>query len=94
MKCLGYFSNLSCLSETIIIISKFNVKLREITRIVIISSKITISFTDSMGTIGSGVFEYEKPPNTSSTLLIVFALLLVAGIAIFIVSARGKMKTR
>ena len=56
--------------------------------------KYTISFTDEMGTLGTGEFNYEKPPNTSSTLLIVFAGILVGGVVAFILVARGKMKTR
>ena len=54
----------------------------------------TVSFTDEMGTLGTGEFNYEKPPNTSSTLLIVFSGILVGGIVAFIVVSRGKMKTR
>lgn len=53
-----------------------------------------VSFTDEMGTLGTGEFNYEKPPNTSSTLLIVFAGILVGGVVAFILVARGKMKTR
>ena len=53
-----------------------------------------VSFTDEMGTLGTGEFNYEKPPNTSSTLLFVFAGILVGGVVLFILVARGKMKTR
>lgn len=56
--------------------------------------KYSVSFTDSMGTLGTAEFNYEKPPNTSSTLLIVFSGILVGGIVAFVVISRGKMKTR
>ena len=56
--------------------------------------KYSVSFTDSMGTLGTAEFNYEKPPNTSSTLLIVFSGILVGGIVAFVLVSRGKMKTR
>ena len=56
--------------------------------------KYSVTFTDSMGTLGTGEFDYQKPPNTSSTLLIVFSAILVGGIVAFVLVSRGKMKTR
>lgn len=56
--------------------------------------KYSVTFTDSMGTLGTGEFDYQKPPNTSSTLLIVFSCILVGGIVAFVLVSRGKMKTR
>lgn len=53
-----------------------------------------ISFVDSMGTLGSATFPWEKPVSMSSVILIALLGVIALGIGIFIILARGKVKTR
>lgn len=54
----------------------------------------TVNFVDSMGTTGSGVFEWEKPVSASAKIMIVLVVIIVVAVVLFVVLARSKMKTR
>lgn len=53
-----------------------------------------IHVVDSMGYESSGSFSYEKTLNFSDLAIIILSVLLVTIIAVFILVARGKVKTR
>lgn len=54
----------------------------------------TVKMVDSMGTQTAGVYKYSKKLNTSALALILLSSLLVLIILVFVLVARGKIKTR
>lgn len=54
----------------------------------------SVAIEDSMGTMGTAVFEFKEPVSISSILLIALAGLIVLAIVLIIISSRGKIKTR
>lgn len=53
-----------------------------------------VSIKDSMGTVGTAVINYKKPTNISSIIMIVLVGVIALAVVLFIVSSRGRMKTR
>lgn len=54
----------------------------------------SVRITDSMGTVGIGVFKYEKPVSVSAIILISLVGIIALSVVLFIISSRGKIKTR
>lgn len=54
----------------------------------------TVSFSDSMGTATTGTFKYSKKMNISTIILISLSSFIAVAVIIFIISVRGKVKTR
>ena len=54
----------------------------------------SVRITDSMGTVGIGVFKYEKPVSVSAIILISLVGIIALSVVLFIISSRGKVKTR
>ena len=54
----------------------------------------SVSMEDSMGTLGTAIFKYTKPVSTSTIILIVLVGVIALAIVLFIISSRGKLKTR
>lgn len=54
----------------------------------------SFSIQDSMGTVGATVIKYTKPVSTSAILLIALVGVIVLAIVLFVISSRGKLKTR
>ena len=54
----------------------------------------TVSFSDSMGTSTTGTFKYAKKMNISTIILISLSSFIAVAVIVFIISVRGKVKTR
>lgn len=54
----------------------------------------TFTIEDSMGTVGAEVIKYPKPVNTSVVIMIGLIGVIVLAVVLFIISSRGKVKTR
>ena len=54
----------------------------------------SVHIEDSMGTTGTGVFTLKKPVSMSAIILIVLVGIIVLAVVLFVLSARGKLKTR
>ncbi|MBR3885371.1 MAG: hypothetical protein IKJ33_02775 [Clostridia bacterium] len=54
----------------------------------------SFSIRDSMGTTGTLTIDYSKPVSMSAVILVVLLGVIVLAIALFVISSRGKMKTR
>ena len=54
----------------------------------------SVHIEDSMGTTGTGVFKLKKAVSMSAIILIVLVGIIVLAVVLFILSARGKLKTR
>lgn len=54
----------------------------------------SIAIEDSMGTVGTEIINFSKPTNTSAVILIVLVGIIVLAIVLFIISSRGRLKTR
>lgn len=54
----------------------------------------SIAIEDSMGTVGTAVFPFEKPVSTSAIIMIVLVGIIAVAIVLFIIASRGKVKTR
>ena len=53
-----------------------------------------VRITDSMGTTTTASFSYLKPVSVSAIILIVLVGVIVLAVVLFIISSRGKVKTR
>lgn len=53
-----------------------------------------IAIEDSMGTVGTEIINFSKPTNTSAVILIVLVGIIALAIVLFIISSRGRLKTR
>lgn len=54
----------------------------------------SVSIEDSMGTVGTEIFVFSKPVSTSAIILIVLVGVIALAVVLFIISSRGKVKTR
>ncbi len=54
----------------------------------------SVSIEDSMGTVATAVFKFTKPVSTSAIILFSLIGVIVLAVALFVISSRGKMKTR
>lgn len=54
----------------------------------------SVAIEDSMGTVGTKIFSHNKPTSVSAIILIVLVGVIVLAVVLFIISSRGKVKTR
>lgn len=54
----------------------------------------SVAIEDSMGTMTTGVFKHAKPVSTSAIILVVLVGVIALAVVLFIISSRGKVKTR
>lgn len=54
----------------------------------------SVSIEDSLGTFNTLVFKHSKPINTSAIILVVLVGVIALAVVLFIISSRGKVKTR
>lgn len=54
----------------------------------------SVSIEDSIGTFDTQIFQHSKPANTSTIVLIILVGVIVLAVVLFIISSRGKVKTR
>lgn len=54
----------------------------------------SIAIEDSMGTVGTAVFNYKKPVSMSAIILVVLCGVIALAVVLFVISSRGRVKTR
>lgn len=54
----------------------------------------SIAIEDSMGTVGTKVFDFKKPVSTSTVILVVLIAVIAVAVVLFIIASRTKIRTR